>query len=147
MAVGSFFALMPAPFQMLAAGLIACFTRVNVPAAIAATWISNPLTFPLCVYAQYRMGCLILGHGPSEVPTHDLVALLKQAPLPFLVGVFPTAAVFSLIVYPLTLLLWDLFTARSSARRIARDRKELSERGAQAVAPRENKPPGEISGL
>lgn len=147
MAVGSFFALIPAPFQMLAAGLIAYFSRVNVPAAIAATWISNPLTFPICVYAQYRMGCLILGHGPSEVPTHDLVALLKQAPLPFLVGVFPTAAIFSIIVYPLTLLLWDLFTARSRARRIVRDRKAVSERGTEAVASEKYKPPGEISGL
>lgn len=149
MAVGSFFALMPAPFQMLAAGLIAYFTRVNIPAAIAATWISNPLTFPLCVYAQYRMGCLILGHGPSEVPTHDLLALLKQAPLPFLVGVFPTAALFSIIVYPLTLLLWDFFTSRARARHARSKQSEdpCSERGAQAVAVREDKSPGEIDGL
>ena len=119
MAVGAFFALMPAPFQMLAAGLIAYFTRVNVPAAIAATWISNPLTFAPFVYAQYRLGCLILGHGPSDVPTHDIIALLKQAPVPFLVGAFPAAAILSLIVYPLTLLLWDFFTARIQARRAA----------------------------
>ncbi|MEI6070765.1 MAG: DUF2062 domain-containing protein [Verrucomicrobiae bacterium] len=117
MAVGAFFAMIPAPGQTLGAGLLAYFTRVNVPAAVAATWISNPLTMPLCIYAQYRIGCLILWHGPSEVPTNDILELLKHAPLPFLVGVLPSAAILALIVYPLSLGLWDFFTARIHARR------------------------------
>ncbi len=119
MAVGAFFAMIPAPGQTLAAGLLAFFTRVNVPAAAAATWISNPLTMPLCIYAQYRLGSLILGHWQAEIPTHDLVELLKKAPIPFLVGVLPSAAILSLIVYPLTLLLWDVVTARTNAKRSA----------------------------
>ena len=106
-AVGSFFALMPAPFQMLAAGLIAYITRVNIPAAIAATWISNPITFPICVYVQYWVGSLILGKGVSDIPTTDLIAVVKHAPVPFLVGAFPTAAALAIIVYPVTLFLWD----------------------------------------
>jgi len=124
-AVGAFFALMPAPFQMLAAGLIAYITRVNVPAAIAATWISNPFTFPVCVYLQYRLGCLILGMGPSSVPTHDLLELLKKAPVPFLVGAFPAAAILSVISYPLALLVWDFFTSRIHARRRTREQADL----------------------
>ena len=112
MAVGAFFAMIPAPGQTIGAGLLACFTRVNVPAAVAATWISNPLTMPLCIYFQYRLGCLILGHWQSEIPTHDILELLKKAPIPFLVGVLPSAALLSLVVYPLTLLLWDVVTAR-----------------------------------
>lgn len=119
MAVGAFFSMIPAPGQTLGAALIAYFTRVNVPAAVAATWISNPLTMPVCIYVQYRIGSLILGHGPSEVPTHDILELLKQAPIPFLVGVLPSAALLSLIVYPLTLLLWDVFGARFRARQAA----------------------------
>lgn len=106
-AVGSFFALMPAPFQMLAAGLIAYITRVNVPVAIAATWISNPFTFPFFVYIQYWIGCLILGRGMTGIPTTNLVEVLKHAPVPFLVGAFPAAAALAIIVYPLTLVLWD----------------------------------------
>jgi hypothetical protein len=124
MAVGAFFALIPAPGQTLAAGLLAYFTRVNLPAAVAATWISNPLTTPFCLYAQYRIGCLILGHGPSEVPTHDILELLKKAPLPLLVGVLPSAIVLSAIVYPLSLVLWDFFTARMHARQAAIPRPE-----------------------
>jgi len=121
MAVGAFFAMIPAPGQTLAAGLLAFFTRVNVPAAAAATWISNPLTMPFFIYAQYRIGCLILGHGQSEVPTHDVIEMIKRAPVPFLVGVVPSAAILSLIVYPLTLLIWDITTARIRARQRPRN--------------------------
>lgn len=106
---------------MLAAGLAAYIVRVNIPAAIAATWISNPFTFPLCVYVQYRIGCLILGLGPAEVPTHDIFELLKRAPVPFAVGAFPAAAILALIVYPLTLMLWDVVVPRINARRGAEE--------------------------
>ncbi len=116
MAVGAFFAMIPAPGQTLGAGLIAYFTRVNIPAAVAATWISNPLTMPLCVYAQYLIGCLILGRWQPGFSSHDIVETVKNAPLPFLVGVLPSAAILSLIVYPLTLLVWDVATARIDAR-------------------------------
>lgn len=117
LAVGAFFAMMPAPFQMLAAGLIAYITRVNIPAAIAGTWISNPLTFPLCLYVQYRIGSLILGGVPADVPVRGIWETVKHAPAPVLVGAFPSAAVLAVVVYPLGLLLWDLITARIEARR------------------------------
>lgn len=111
-AVGAFFALMPAPFQMLAAALIAYITRVNVPIAIAATWITNPFTFPFFIYIQYRIGCLLLGRNATNVPTHDLVETLKHAPLPLVIGVLPSAMIAAAIVYPVTLMLWDLIQSR-----------------------------------
>ena len=99
LAVGAFFAMMPAPFQMACAAFIAYITRVNIPAAIAGTWISNPLTFPICIYAQYRLGCLILGGGTSEVPGgQETLEVIKKAPLPFLVGVFPAALMLAVVV-------------------------------------------------
>lgn len=118
MAVGAFFAMIPAPFQMLAAALIAYFTRVNVPAAIAGTWISNPFTMAVCIWSQYWLGCLILGRSATGVPTDDLMALIKAAPVPFLVGVIPSAAILAAVVYPLTLVIWDWTTARIEARRL-----------------------------
>ena len=45
---------------MLAAALIAYLARVSIPAAIASTWISNPLTTPLILYAQYNLGSLLV---------------------------------------------------------------------------------------
>ncbi len=111
-ALGAFFALIPAPFQMLGAALLAYITRVNIPIAIAATWISNPFTFAFFIYLQYRVGCLILGHGPGDVPTHEMMAIVKSAPLPFIVGVFPSAMLLAAVVYPVTLLIWDLIHRR-----------------------------------
>jgi len=125
LAVGAFFAMILVPFQMLAAGICAYFMRVNIPAAIAATWISNPLTSPFCIYAQYRLGCFLLGQGPMILPSHNPFAMLKElwehAPVPFLVGTIPSAVILALIVYPLTLLIWDVLTARINARRKLRE--------------------------
>ena len=108
MAVGAFFALLPLPIQMLAAALMAYITRVNIPAAIAGTWISNPLTFPFCVYAQYRIGCLLTAREAIGFRSHDAFSMLTHAPMPFFVGIVPTALLLAIIVYPLTLLIWDI---------------------------------------
>jgi uncharacterized protein (DUF2062 family) len=108
MAVGAFFALLPLPIQMLAAALMAYITRVNIPAAIAGTWISNPLTFPFCVYAQYRIGCLLTAREAIGFRSHDAFSMLSHAPMPFFVGIVPSALLLAIIVYPLTLLIWDL---------------------------------------
>ncbi len=109
-AVGSFFAMMPLPFQMPAAGLIAFFTRVNLPAAVALTWVSNPFTAPFFIYLQYRLGCLVLGMSPGREPGQSILDLFKHAPLPMLIGAFLTAALLSIITYPLSLWGWDLVT-------------------------------------
>jgi hypothetical protein len=34
--------------------------------------------------------------------------MLAHAPMPFFVGIVPTALLLAIIVYPLTLLIWDL---------------------------------------
>jgi uncharacterized protein (DUF2062 family) len=107
MAVGAFFALLPLPIQMLGAALAAYITRVNIPAAIAATWISNPLTFPICVYAQYRIGCFLIHREPIHFKSDEMAAVFTNAPWPFFVGIVPAALLLALIVYPLTLLIWD----------------------------------------
>ena len=107
MAIGAFFALVPLPVQMLGAAFFAFISRVNIPAAIAGTWISNPLTFPFFVYAQYRIGCLLINREPIQFQSHDARSMLAKAPVPFFVGVVPAALILAIVTYPLTLLLWD----------------------------------------
>ena len=85
-ALGVFFAMMPVPFQMVAAALIAFLLRVNIPAAVACTWVSNPLTTPLILFSQYYLGSFVLGGAASDQPKEDMLALLAQAPWPLLVG-------------------------------------------------------------
>jgi uncharacterized protein (DUF2062 family) len=112
MAIGAFFALMPLPVQMIAAALTAFFLKANIPAAIAGTWISNPFTFPFCVYFQYRLGCFLTGRDPIHFKDSDLLASLSSAPMPFLVGIIPAGLILAAATYPVALLLWE-WTTRS----------------------------------
>ena len=68
-AVGMFSGLVPGPFQMLAAALLAVPLRVNLPVALATTFYTNPFTLgPLYVLA-YVIGRLIIGdHGAPLAP-------------------------------------------------------------------------------
>jgi uncharacterized protein len=118
-ALGVFFAMMPVPFQMVAAALLAFFVRVNIPAAVACTWVSNPLTTPLILFSQYNLGSLILGRTATDQPKEDMLTLLAQAPWSLLVGWLITGTIFSLVAYPLALAGWDWLSAR-----ILQSRKE-----------------------
>jgi hypothetical protein len=123
MALGAFFALMPPlPFQMLGAGIIAYITRVNVPAAMTGTWISNPFTTPFIVYLQYRLGCLMMGRDPIHIAEGQFLSSLAAAPLPYLLGILPSAIILALISYPISLILWDGIFSRIEA---AKKRKAL----------------------
>jgi uncharacterized protein (DUF2062 family) len=122
-ALGAFFALMPPlPFQMLGAGIIAYITRVNVPAAMTGTWISNPFTTPFIVYFQYRLGCLMMGREPIHIADGQLLSSLAAAPLPYMLGILPSAIILALISYPISLILWDGIFSRIEA---AKKRKAL----------------------
>lgn len=59
--VGIFWAFIPMPFQMLAVLLITPFFKFNVPIAMAAVWLSNPVTMPFMYYVEYLTGNFILG--------------------------------------------------------------------------------------
>jgi uncharacterized protein len=112
-AIGVFFSMMPLPFQMLAAALIAYLARVNIPAAIACTWISNPFTTPLILLTQYKLGLLLIrATNGGGGPTDDVLELLSHAPLPLLAGAFTFGAILSLTSYPLALAGWDWLSAR-----------------------------------
>jgi uncharacterized protein (DUF2062 family) len=56
LAIGLFFSMMPMPFQMVPSALLAMRARANVPFAMAACWISNPLTTPPILLGQFYLG-------------------------------------------------------------------------------------------
>ncbi|TVO68872.1 DUF2062 domain-containing protein [Sedimenticola selenatireducens] len=60
-AVGLFWAMIPMPFQMVAAAATAIPTRVNMPLSVALVWISNPITMPPMFYFNYLVGTWITG--------------------------------------------------------------------------------------
>ncbi len=61
LAVGTFFAFIPIPAQMLLAAAGAIVFRVNLPVAVAATWLTNPLPAAPAFWIAYKVGALLTG--------------------------------------------------------------------------------------
>lgn len=67
MAAGLFCAFFPVPGHMLFAAIAAIGLRVNLPIAVAAVWVTNPVTIPPLFYLAYRIGAAILGNPAERV--------------------------------------------------------------------------------
>jgi uncharacterized protein len=81
--IGMFFAVMPVPMQMIFAGVLAMRLRSNVPIAMAACWLSNPLTnIPLFI-GQLWLGNEIAAatgiHLPDAQWFKDLMKWLNES--------------------------------------------------------------------
>jgi len=68
MAAGLFCAFFPIPGHMIFAAIAAIGFRVNLPVAVAAVWVTNPITIPPIFYLAYRIGSAFLDN-PVE-PVH-----------------------------------------------------------------------------
>jgi len=67
-AIGLFAGLVPGPFQMLTAAILAVPLRVNLPVALATTLYTNPLTIgPLYVIAYWIGTLFVPGDGAPFV--------------------------------------------------------------------------------
>ena len=67
MAAGLFCAFFPVPGHMLFAAIAAVGFRVNLPIAVAAVWVANPVTIPPIFYLAYRLGAAALDHSVQRV--------------------------------------------------------------------------------
>ncbi len=72
-AVGLFAGLVPGPFQMLAAALIAVPLKVNLPVALVTTLYTNPFTIGPLYLLAYEIGRLFVGNGAAvaDAPALD----------------------------------------------------------------------------
>jgi len=112
-ATGLFWAMMPIPFQMVPSGLTAYFSRFNVPAAISVVWITNPLTWPLILYWQYRLGAWVLGEKAQPLDSVDaVVSMLSQVPLPLLLGCLICGIIIAPVSYAMVVFAWRVFARR-----------------------------------
>ena len=78
MALGFFFGLLVPLAQIPLSAAAAGALRANVPAAVASTLVTNPLTFGPIYYAAWRVGSAILGE-PAQAPD-PLVQTDENAP-------------------------------------------------------------------
>lgn len=129
-AVGMFSGLVPGPFQMLSAALLAVWLRVNLPVALATTLYTNPFTIgPLYVLA-YLIGRLIIGGDgaplspPPEMewsqPAVSLEALLHwvlSMGMPLAVGLLALALALAAIGYACVQVGWRAYVIRAWRKR------------------------------
>lgn len=125
LAVGIFVMSLIIPGQMPVAIVIAAVLRVNIPIAIMACWITNPVTMAPAAWWEIEVGNWIMhslgiGNPPSldwQVLKQqlqgadsfmDFIRIFKPWTASVYLGGVVTGAVLAPIGYALSYLLWDL---------------------------------------
>lgn len=120
-AIGIFCCMIPMPLQMLLAAAIALIWRANIPLSVALVWISNPLTMPPMLYANYKLGAWIL-----QTPSYQLDFewskswLLDQLHMlwkPLYTGSFTSGFVLAVIAFFTVQFLWSWKVKRNWLKR------------------------------
>lgn len=68
-ALGVFFGLLIPVAQIPVSAAAAVVLRANVPAAVASTLVTNPVTFAPVYYAAWKLGSALLGEPHTPPPT------------------------------------------------------------------------------
>ncbi len=145
LAIGLFVSQLPMPGQMILAGVWSVFFRANIPIALAACWITNPISqIPIMLF-QERLGDFL--RESLLIPIHPILERI-QVPLGFLpgmegeylnggsfiLGFLALGFLLFLLAFPLVYLLSALMPRilpktryqRAKAKVIARQKKEES---------------------
>ncbi|MFB9867602.1 DUF2062 domain-containing protein [Vreelandella sulfidaeris] len=119
--VGVFCAMLPIPFQMVAAAVGARLTRCNLALSVGLVWITNPLTMPLVFYGNYRIGTIILGapvrEAPSRISTRWIAEQMHDIMPPLIVGSLVTAIVLAIVANIGIRLIWRWHVSHNWKRR------------------------------
>ncbi|MGE5638893.1 MAG: DUF2062 domain-containing protein [Clostridia bacterium] len=130
-AIGLFCGLIPGPFQMLGALLVAVPLRQNVPVALVVTFYTNPFTIVPLYLLAYRYGLALLPDGrraslpaPYEVDwsdwigsLHALLDWMLSLGKPLAVGLVALAVTLAVAGYFATSIAWRLHVVYSWRRR------------------------------
>ena len=137
LALGLFFGLLIPLAQIPLSAAAAVALRANVPAAVASTLVTNPLTFGPIYYAAWRVGSAILGEQ-TEAPPPELAeasAVAEAGPVldeswarnavrrvldvgrPLLLGLFVMATTVGFAAYFLVSAAWRLSVILKRRRR------------------------------
>jgi len=135
LAVGVFAGCFPFfGIQSLLGLFLATVCRGSKVAALAATWISNPLTYvPLYVF-NYKIGKLLLGTKDAELPPLDIESftafkeLGSTFAITLLTGSFVVGMILSIITYFYGLAIFEQLHDRSVSRR-HRKKSQKKEKG------------------
>ena len=123
MALGVFFGLLIPIAQIPFAAGAAVALRANVPAAVASTLVTNPVTFGPVYYGAWRLGSAILGdpvlpgqelplpedvivESPERSWWETLVLRLRSVGKPLMLGLALVATGVGLLTYVLVTWIW-----------------------------------------
>ena len=110
--VSVFVGLQPVPMHMLIAALAAVWLRCNITLAVIGVWVSNPLTLPAIVYAEYALGARLMGipagSGGFEMSVAWLEHSLHDIWEPLFLGSILGGLVLGALAWAATRLLWRL---------------------------------------
>ncbi|HEX2492580.1 MAG TPA: DUF2062 domain-containing protein [Steroidobacter sp.] len=111
-AVGLFVGFIPLPIHLVLGAACALLLRLNLPAAVAGTLISNPLTAAPMYLAAYALGCWLLGVPPRPIAFEMTWSwfMTAVAPIwkPLLLGCLMLGALTAVAGYALLGGLWHL---------------------------------------
>jgi uncharacterized protein (DUF2062 family) len=108
LSIGLFFSMMLMPFQMIPAALLAIRVRANVPFAMAAVWITNPLTMAPTIGLQFLLGEWMRHTLGVPMPhflekaaftVHGVGSINASS---FILGMITSGVVLALAAYPIT---------------------------------------------
>ena len=110
-AIGVFIALTPTiGVQIPLIILSALFLRVNIPVALAASWVTNPLTAPVIYPLQYKLGLWLSGAPDANVLEGytGMLRIFFRYAIPLWVGSLISATFCSSLGYVGIFSLWGL---------------------------------------
>jgi uncharacterized protein (DUF2062 family) len=132
--IGMFCGLIPGPFQMLGAALLAVLLKVNLPVAALTTIYTNPLTIGPLYVAAYYLGRLLVGGETALTPAPEfawasalewLRAMMQWAMSlgkPLAVGLVALAIALAVLGYACVDVAWRVHVVRCWRRRASRRR-------------------------
>lgn len=107
LSIGLFFSMMLMPFQMVPAAIVAIRMRANVPFALAACWITNPLTSPAVWWGQFMLGDWLRNSLGVPMPpflsdvAFPIEGLGELNAASFILGMIVSAVLVALAAFPI----------------------------------------------
>lgn len=99
--------LPPAPIQTVLATTLAILCRANIPLAVAAVWVSNPVTWLPLLHLQENLGeSILFGTDGGERTSFEKISSLT-------LGVVLSAAFLALISYSIFHCVWGIFSRKT----------------------------------
>lgn len=118
-ALGLFCAFLLPFGQIALAAMLALTLRANLAVAAAATFVTNPITFPIIYFAAYQLGAGVTERSLAGAGPAGGADWLIQVSLPTAVGLALFAVLAAALGYACVQLGWSLWHGRGRSRALA----------------------------